>query len=150
MRVRPVRAEDFADLYALDQACFAPGISWSKAELGYFLRYPGNFGLAAEDEAGAVAGFAIAGTERRRGAVLGRLITLDVSAEMRRRKVGETLLAAVEERLRAGGVRKLLLEVAVDNEGAQAFYARSGFEKTGRIRGYYLGRIDALTMEKSL
>lgn len=150
MRVRPVRADDFTELFALDQACFVPGISWSKAELGYFLRYPGNFSLVAEDDAGSIAGFAVAGTERRRGVLLGRLITLDVRPEMRRRRVGQTLLAAVEDRLRAAAVATLLLEVAVDNPSAQAFYLRSGFTQTGRIRGYYLGRIDALTMEKPL
>jgi ribosomal protein S18 acetylase RimI-like enzyme len=44
----------------------------------------------------------------------------------------------------------MLLEVAVDNSIAQEFYGRHGFVKTGRIPGYYLGRIDALVMEKTL
>ena len=150
MLIREARGEDFAELYALDQACFAPGISWSKAELGYFLKYPRNFALVAEAEPGQIAGFAIAGTQRRRGALLGRLITLDVRPEMRRRRVGGALLRAAEERLRAAGATALLLEVAVDNGSAQSFYERHGFTRTGRIRGYYRGRIDALTMEKSL
>jgi ribosomal protein S18 acetylase RimI-like enzyme len=42
------------------------------------------------------------------------------------------------------------LEVAVDNATAQSFYERHGFVRTGRIPGYYLGRIDALVMEKTL
>ena len=150
MEIRAARAEDFSELYALDQACFAPGISWSKAELGYFLKYPRNFALVAEAEPGQIAGFAIAGTLRRQGALLGRLITIDVRAEMRRRRVGEALLQAAEERLRAAGATALVLEVAVDNASAQAFYERHDFKRTGRIRGYYLGRIDALTMEKGL
>jgi [ribosomal protein S18]-alanine N-acetyltransferase len=150
VQIREARAEDFAELYALDQACFAPGISWSKAELGYFLRYPRNFALVAEAAPGQIAGFTIAGTVRRQGAVVGRLITLDVRLKMRRQRVGGTLLEAVEERLRAAGATALLLEVAVDNESAQAFYERHGFARTGRIRGYYLGRIDALTMERAL
>ena len=150
MEIREARAEDFSELYALDQACFAPGISWSKAELAYFLKYPKNFALVAEAEPEQIAGFAIAGTLRRQGALLGRLITLDVRPEMRRRRVGGALLEAAEERLRAAGATGLLLEVAVDNESAQAFYQRHGFEQTGRIRGYYLGRIDALVMEKGL
>ncbi len=150
MMIREARAEDFAELYALDQACFAPGISWSKAELGYFLKYPRNFALVAEAEPGQIAGFAIAGTLRRSGVLLGRLITIDIRREMRRRRVGGALLHAVEERLRAAGAAALLLEVAVDNESAQAFYKRHGFARMGRIRGYYLGRIDALTMEKQL
>jgi ribosomal-protein-alanine N-acetyltransferase len=150
MLIREARAEDFAGLYALDQACFAPGISWSKAELRYYLRYPKNFALVAEAEAGEIAGFAIAGMLRREGALLGRLITLDVAPEKRRRRVGGVLLEATEEWLRAAGAVALVLEVAVDNESAQAFYKRHGFAATGRIRGYYLGRIDALTMEKTL
>ncbi len=44
----------------------------------------------------------------------------------------------------------LILEVAVDNHGAQEFYAGHGFVRTGRIPGYYLDRIDALVMEKPL
>jgi [ribosomal protein S18]-alanine N-acetyltransferase len=148
--IRPTRAEDFAALFALDQACFAPGIAWSKAELGYFLRYPGNLGLVAEDEDGGVAGFAIAGMQRRRGALTGRLITIDVRADMRRRGVGHLLLEAVEERLRAAGATAMALEVAVDNSAAQGFYERHGYARTGRIPGYYLGKLDALVMEKPL
>lgn len=149
MTIREAGPEDFRELYALDQACFAPGIAWSKAELGYFLRYPGNIGLVAE-EAGGIAGFAIAGVQRRPGQPLGRLITIDVRDTARRRGVGEKLLAAVEARLRAAGATALMLEVAEDNEAAQAFYVRHGFVQTGRIPGYYLDRIDAFTMEKPL
>jgi ribosomal-protein-alanine N-acetyltransferase len=150
LHIRPVRGEDFSALYALDQACFAPGIAWSKAELTYFLKYPGNIGLIAEDEAASLAGFAIAGPQRRRGVLIARLITIDVRQELRRQGVGHNLLAAMEERLRDAGVQSLLLEVAVDNDAAQAFYQRHSFVRTGRIPGYYLGRIDALVMEKSL
>jgi ribosomal-protein-alanine N-acetyltransferase len=150
LRLRAVRPDDFAVLFALDQACFAPGIAWSKAELGYFLRYPANFGVVAEDDQSGIAGFAIAGTQRRRGAVIGRLITIDVREEMRRHGVGRLLLQEAEERLRSAGAESLVLEVAVDNTAAQSFYERHGFLRTGRIPGYYLGRIDALAMEKPL
>jgi len=148
--LRPVVNDDFTVLYALDQACFAPGISWSKAELRYFLKYPGNAGIVAEDPARRIVGFAIAGMERRRGALLGRLITIDVDPALRRRGVGHLLLAEVERQLRGAGVASVLLEVAVDNTGAQAFYESHGFRRIGRIPGYYLGRIDALAMEKPL
>jgi [ribosomal protein S18]-alanine N-acetyltransferase len=156
-RLRAVRPEDFEALYALDQTCFAPGIAWSKAELLYFLRHPHNFAVVAEgDQPGAggkepgIAGFAIAGTLRRRGSIVGRLITIDVRADARRQGLGHALMAAVEERLRAARAAAIILEVAVDNAPAQAFYERHGFARTGRIPGYYLGRIDALAMEKPL
>lgn len=148
--LRAVSPDDFPSLYALDQACFDPGIAWSKAELLYFLRYPGNIGILAEDESGRLAGFAIAGKQRRQGAIFGRLITIDVDSPVRRRGVGHVLLEEIERQLRAAGATAVLLEVAVDNATAQRFYERHGFIRTGRIPGYYLGRIDALVMEKQL
>jgi [ribosomal protein S18]-alanine N-acetyltransferase len=148
--LRAVSPDDFPSLYALDQACFDPGIAWSKAELLYFLRYPGNIGVLAEDESGRLAGFAIAGKQRRQGAVFGRLITIDVDSPVRRRGVGHVLLDEIERQLRAAGATAVLLEVAVDHATAQRFYERHGFIRTGRIPGYYLGRIDALVMEKQL
>jgi ribosomal-protein-alanine N-acetyltransferase len=150
LALRPVTPDDYAILYALDQACFAPGIAWSKAELQYFLKYPGNIAVVAEDEARRIAGFAIAGRQLRKGAVLGRLITIDVDPAQRRRGVGHLLLEETEMQLRGRGATAVLLEVAVDNTSAQAFYERHGFVRTGRIPGYYLGRIDALVMEKQL
>ena len=148
--LRAVSPDDFPNLYALDQACFDPGIAWSKAELLYFMKYPGNIGVLAEDESGRLAGFAIAGKQRRQGAVFGRLITIDVDSQLRRRGIGHVLLAEIERQLRAAGASAVLLEVAVDNATAQSFYERHGFVRTGRIPGYYLGRIDALVMEKQL
>ncbi|MFZ0273027.1 MAG: N-acetyltransferase [Acidobacteriaceae bacterium] len=142
--------EDFPILHALDQACFAPGIAWSKAELQYFLRYPGNIGVVAEDEAGHVAGFTIAGKQLRKGTMFGRLVTIDVNPAVRRRGVGHMLLEETERLLREAGAKAVLLEVAVDNATAQSFYERHGFVRTGRIPGYYMGRIDALVMEKQL
>lgn len=147
--MRAARAEDYATLYAIDQACFAPGIAWSKAELLFFLKHPRNFSVVGEDEAG-IAGFAIAGVQRSGGQLRGRLITIDVRSGQRRQGVGSALLGALEERLREQGATAVMLEVAVDNDTAQRFYQRHGFARTGRIPGYYLGRIDALVMEKTL
>jgi ribosomal protein S18 acetylase RimI-like enzyme len=148
--LRPVVQLDFPKLFALDQACFAPGIAWSKAELHYFLKYPGNISVLAEDEAGHIAGFAIAGKQHRSGAVVGRLITIDVDPGLRGHGVGHMLIEETERQLRVVGATAVLLEVAADNATAQSFYARHGFLRTGRIPGYYLGRIDALVMEKQL
>jgi [ribosomal protein S18]-alanine N-acetyltransferase len=150
LRIRKAQDEDTATLYAIDQSCFGPGIAWSRAELFYFLKHPRNFSLVAEDEQAAIVGFAVAGLRRGRGELAGHLITIDVRAAERRRGVGQALLAATEERLRARNAGSIELEVAVDNRAALEFYERQGFVRTGRIPGYYLGRIDALTMEKAL
>jgi [ribosomal protein S18]-alanine N-acetyltransferase len=53
------------------------------------------------------------------------------------------------DRCRLAGATLLRLEVAVDNNAAIAFYRQMGFKETGRIRGFYMGRLDAFSMEKA-
>jgi ribosomal-protein-alanine N-acetyltransferase len=44
----------------------------------------------------------------------------------------------------------MTLEVATNNNGAQAFYQRLGYHAAGRIPGYYADGTDALVMRKLL
>ena len=60
------------------------------------------------------------------------LISMWVAPEVRGRGVGEALIAAVVEWARAGGARRLLLDVGDHNRPAIALYARMGFEPNGR------------------
>ena len=80
--------------------------------------------------------------------------TITVAPTARRMGVGKKLLAAVEERLRASDVARMLLEVAVDNDPAIALYAQNGFSEVGRRKGYYARRnsapVDALVLERLL
>ena len=53
----------------------------------------------------------------------------------------------------ATGVRRLLLEVAVDNHPAIALYGALGFVEAGRRRGYYRtahGPADALILARDI
>src|SRR3546814_96439 len=71
-----------------------------------------------------------------------------------RRGLGRMLLAAALERAVTLGLRRILLDVAVDNEPARALYEAAGFRRVGRRRDYYRradGRlVDALTLEVRL
>ena len=49
MELRDYTEEDFADIYALDQRCFPPGIAYSKRMLRYFLRMPQGRCILARD-----------------------------------------------------------------------------------------------------
>lgn len=60
------------------------------------------------------------------------------------------LMRALEEYLIQYGAQSCMLEVAVDDPGAQEFYSSLGYRATARLRGYYMGRLDALVMEKEL
>ncbi len=83
--LRAYEPRDFAALHRLDQACFLPGISYSKGMLRYFLAQPGADCIVAT-EGGAGHGVRIAGfivTEEN--PPLAHIITLDVAERDRRR-----------------------------------------------------------------
>ena len=146
IRIRPAARGDLDALFALDQRCFRPGIAYSKTELRYFLFHLRSVSLVAEDEK-AIAGFAIVEFQLEQGRRIGHIITIDVAPEQRRRGVGRLLMNALLELCREAKADSLRLEVAVDNEAALAFYKSLGFTETGRIPGFYMGKLDALTME---
>ena len=137
-------------MYALDQACFRAGISYSLDELYYFVTHPGSFSIIAESDAETCAAFCIVERMRRRGLVYGHIITIDVQPRLRRHGIGGILMQALEERLSELKAARCILEVAVDNAGAQEFYASRGYQVTARLRNYYMGSLDALVMEKEL
>ncbi|MEV6601201.1 ribosomal protein S18-alanine N-acetyltransferase [Actinoplanes sp. NPDC051346] len=67
-----------------------------------------------------------------------------VKRTAQKRGLGRALLETLLER---AGARKVLLEVAVDNQAAQRLYASYEFEPVGIRRGYYQpSNTDALVM----
>ena len=143
--MRPYQPEDFDALYTIDQACYPPGIAYSKRTLRLFLRLPGAECLVAVAD-GRIAGFILAEHEGERA----HLITIDVLASERRRGVGTALLHAIEQAVAARGVRRVTLETATDNEAAIAFWRKHGYRTVGVLRNYYLDRLDAYSMHKPL
>ena len=143
--LRPYAPEDFSALHRLDQSCFPAGISYSKMALRYFLGLPTADCIVAIHDA-QIAGFII--TEEN--PPLAHIITLDVAEKFRRLGVGTMLLAESEKNLAFRGVRHVLLETAIDNEAAIAFWQRHGYRIEATLKRYYLRRIDAYEMRKIL
>jgi len=143
--LRAHEPRDFAALLRLDQACFPPGISYSKTMLRYFLKLPSADGTVAEDD-GKIVGFVL--TEEN--PPLAHVITLDVADTYRRRGVGTALLAESERNLALRGVRTVLLETAINNEAGVAFWQRHGYRIEATLKRYYLRSIDAYEMRKLL
>jgi N-acetylglutamate synthase-like GNAT family acetyltransferase len=61
----------------------------------------------------------------------GELLSLVVDPEARGRGVGEALMAASEEWMRAHGAGAVHLTTALHRDGAHRFYARIGYARTG-------------------
>jgi ribosomal protein S18 acetylase RimI-like enzyme len=132
-------------LYTIDQACYPPGIAYSKGTLRWFLRLPGADCLVAEAE-GRIAGFILAEHVDPRA----HLITIDVLERYRRGGIGTALLLTMEQKLAAHGVRQVELETATDNHAAVAFWHKHGYRTVGMLKRYYANDRDAYSMLKPL
>jgi ribosomal protein S18 acetylase RimI-like enzyme len=143
--LRAYEPHDFPALHRLDQSCFGPGISYSKTTLHYFLTIASADCVVALD-GGKIAGFILS----EENPPLGHIMTLDVGEEHRRQGVGSALLQKLESNLALRGVRTILLETAIDNEAAVAFWQRHGYRIEATLKRYYLSRLDAYEMRKLL
>jgi ribosomal-protein-alanine N-acetyltransferase len=143
--LRSYEPHDFAALHRLDQSCFPAGISYSKTTLHYFLTIASADCIVAADGA-RIAGFIL--TEEN--PPLAHIITLDVAEAYRRQGVGSALLAESEKNLSLRGVRSILLETAIDNEGVVAFWKKHGYRIEIVLKRYYLGQVNAYEMRKIL
>jgi ribosomal-protein-alanine N-acetyltransferase len=156
--IRDALRQDFDGLWRLDQACFLPGISYSRLELAVYMRKPGAFTLIAERPATPKTRSFGGGPTELLGFLVahaladqtGHIITLDVAAAARRTGVGSQLMTAAEERLRAAACQSVHLEAAVDNLAAIAFYQRHGYSILHTVPHYYSNGVDALVLTKEL
>jgi ribosomal-protein-alanine N-acetyltransferase len=143
--IRQYEAHDFAALWKLDQACFAPGIAYSKTMLRYFLAQEGAECLVAT-EGGKIVGFLLS----EENPPLAHIVTLDVAEAHRRHGVGTELLRESEAHLLFRGVRTVLLETATANAAGIAFWEGHGYRKEAVLKNYYPGKLDAFELRKRL
>jgi ribosomal-protein-alanine N-acetyltransferase len=165
--IRDFQSNDFDTLWCIDQQCFPPGISYSRAELKLYIRRRGSFTMLAvasgpsesaapdsgiikknslpvADASVSVAGFIVGEADHSKG----HIITIDVIAAARRSGVGSLLLRAAENRLRQARCRSVELETAVDNISALSFYKRHAYSVIGTSPRYYSNGVDALVLQK--
>jgi [ribosomal protein S18]-alanine N-acetyltransferase len=164
-KIRDAEPADFDTLWRIDQHCFPPGISYSRAELRAYMGRRGAFTLVAEGAAemtgpsfelrkmqssiptvGTLAGFIVAEAHRRAG----HIITIDVVAAARRHGLGSLLLLRAEKRMCTMGSESIELETAVDNLAALRFYKKHDYSVVGTLPHYYSNGLDALELRKRL
>ncbi|MFD0821077.1 ribosomal protein S18-alanine N-acetyltransferase [Micromonospora zhanjiangensis] len=131
------------EVLPIEADAFGP-IQWSAAMFWNELA-TGQYYLVALDPDGSVVGYA--GLTVQPGEAW--VQTIAVRRDRQRAGLGRRLLAALLAEADRLGTRRVLLEVAVDNEPAQKLYAAYGFEPLGIRRGYYQpSNTDALVMER--
>lgn len=130
VQLQPLGPLDLAVAAALHASCFDH--AWNEAALAELLAIPGTLGTLAhikDQPVGLVIVLAVGGEAE--------ILTLGVLPKFRRRGIAARMLASVADRLSGAGCRRLLLEVAEDNEAARALYGKLGFAEIGRRPSYY-------------
>lgn len=140
MLYRPYRSEDFAALFATEEACFQPPFRFGRRMMQRLVNSPhGATWIAAEEE--RLTGFAIVEWSEETDGVVGYIQTIEVAPEWRGQGIGRELLRRVEGSARAAGATVIWLHVDAENAAAIRLYEANGYEYEGRKDGFYaLGR----------
>ena len=77
------------------------------------------------------------------------IITIGVNPEMRRNGIASAMIGIIEKKFKNQGVKKIFLEVALNNEPAKKLYESMGFKVVGSRPKYYDG-VDAILMAKDI
>ena len=144
--LRPATSDDIKALYELDHKLFPPHISYDFETFIAAHLAPSAMVVVAE-VGKSIAGFIIAIADWEEAGVI---ITIDITQECQRQGVGTKLMLVAHEGLRELGSDRVILQVAVENNSAIAFYEKLGYKTTDTIKGYYAGVEDAFTMEVAL
>ena len=95
----------------------------SREEIAEYLKRNPGLSHVAETE-GKIVGVALCGHDGRRGWIY----HLAVASSHRRHKVGQKLLDACVNGLRAAGLKRAIILVAGDNPAGHEFWLRNGWE----------------------
>ena len=142
MKILDMNESHVAAVAELEKLCFST--PWSENSVRSELTNPLSLWLVAV-ECDRVVGYVGSQT------VLDEadMMNVAVSPDARQKGVGNALVTALADRLKANAVRCLTLEVRASNEPAKALYQKLGFTQVGRRPNYYRNpREDALILRK--
>jgi [ribosomal protein S18]-alanine N-acetyltransferase len=125
------------DLFGVEK--WSEWMFWNELASGHFYRVA----LSADGSIAGYGGLAVTASDEA------WVQNLAVRRNAQRLGLGRVLLHTLLAEAARQQVRKVLLEVAVDNAAAQKLYAREGFEPVAVRRGYYQpSNTDALVMTR--
>ncbi len=142
--IRPASSGDAQRMWEIDQICFDPAIAYPIDFIYYHLLVLRDPAFCAWDGE-TMTGFVLTSLEKRRE---GCVVTLDLLEPYRRRGLGSRLIVMAERALAARGAQKIVLQAAVENQSAIAFYEKQGYVRGRLLKSYYGKNKDAWRYEK--
>ena len=146
MKIRLAQQDDLNAIMRTEHLCFGD----ERFETGVvraILARRDSFGLVAMDR-DEVVGAAMCVCSPQSS--LGRIISVAVLEEYRRRGIASALIRECEEEFVSRGFTRFALEVASDNAAAIRAYTSSGYRIQGAIKDYYSHGRSAFYMEKDM
>jgi ribosomal-protein-alanine N-acetyltransferase len=146
-KIRLAQVADAADIAALSRDLIEYGLGWGWTERRVRRSmHDRATNVAVVREQGQLYGFGIMKYDDD----VAHLLLFAVHYLRRRRGVGSQLLSWLEASADTAGIGRIRLEARIDNEIAQSFYLRHGYNKVATLVGYYRGIEDAVRLEKRL
>ena len=151
IRLTDGRSTDLSAVMAIMNGAFSPrfGEAWTRSQCGGILPMAGVSLVLAHDNGHEPVGFSLFRTVADEA----ELLLLAVAPDHQHRGIGRLLLEQFVEQARAGGARRVHLEVR-DGNPAVELYRSAGFGPAGRRPNYYRGsdgrQYDAITLAHSL
>jgi ribosomal protein S18 acetylase RimI-like enzyme len=133
---RPYTPEDFTALYAIEEICFQPPLSFSRRYMRQLVNSPHAATWIAEED-GRMAGFAIVQWAEEAGRVIAYIQTIEVAPEQLRHGIGNELLCRIEGSALSAGAQAIWLHVDAANAAAIRLYETNGYRSEGREENYY-------------
>ena len=140
---------DFAQLYAIEETCFAPPLRFSRQYMRQLVNARNAATWIAEED-GRLAGFAIVDWTQEIGGVAAYIQTIEVAPGQRGRGVGGELLRQVESSARVAKSGLIWLHVDAENRAAISLYEANGYRCERRQANYYGRGRNALVYAKPL
>ena len=141
---------DLLSIEQLERDCF-PTEAFNRRLIKNLLINPKSVIIKATIPAGKIVGDIIGITKKEHSVSVGRIFSLCVLDEYRKKGIAARLVQLLEEEFCLRGIKKIRLEVSNLNTTAQSFYERLGYQMTTSILpDFYNDGTDALVMRKNL
>jgi len=134
-------------LHEIEMECFERE-AFTRQQIAHLLTDYNSVSLVAKAN-GEIIGFIIGTIYIERSALIGHVLTIDVSPAYRRKGIAEGLLQGIEKIFKEKGVKACRLEMREDNVAALRLYQKSGYRKIARLKNYY-GNANGIYLRKAL
>lgn len=146
--VRYANVNDLTKINEIEKECFTIE-AFSEQQLLLLLHNPDSISLVAQ-VGKEIVGFIIGQIRFLKGMKIAHIYTIDVAIKHRRKRVGETLLAEIEQLFIKEGAKVCYLEARQNNIAALELYKKQGYTVVERLSDYYSEGLHGVRLEKWL